>query len=136
MKARSRGRRLTAAEAADKIGIDRGYLSGIENGHDNPGRETLRAIAVYYGASSDWLMTGQGSPVPGPRSPEEGELLWLFRESAEADRETIIKVARKGAGEIPDWVTRPDLILSADTARNGGNAERVPKRKSRAVKKS
>jgi len=52
------GRRLSAQEVADAVGISRSTLSGYERGHDNPGRDTLIALATYYGVPVDHLAFG------------------------------------------------------------------------------
>lgn len=43
------------AEIAEAIGISRGYLGGLETDKEKPGRETLAAIATFYGVSVDSL---------------------------------------------------------------------------------
>jgi transcriptional regulator with XRE-family HTH domain len=47
----------TQVVAAEGIGISRTHLSNIETGKDRPGRETLLAIAAYYKASVDQLIS-------------------------------------------------------------------------------
>lgn len=43
------------AEIAEAVGISRSYLAGLEVGKEQPGRETLAALATFYGISVDSL---------------------------------------------------------------------------------
>ena len=58
-------------EAADALGISRSYLAGIETGHEMPGRETLQALAVFYGVTLDHLY----SALPTSSRPQAGEFI-------------------------------------------------------------
>jgi transcriptional regulator with XRE-family HTH domain len=98
--------KVSVEEAADAIGIARSTLSSIENDHDVPGRETLIAIAAYYGVSLDWLSTDAGLPLQGPITADEAKLLWLFRSASEPEKAALLTLAERIAnkGTIPDWV--------------------------------
>lgn len=51
-------------KVADEIGISRAHLAKMETGGDLPGRETLQALATYFGVTMDYLQTGQQAPSP------------------------------------------------------------------------
>lgn len=110
--------KLTQAEAADAIGISRTHLSKIENDEYAGGRETLAAIATYYGVSMDYLEFG---PEPGgPEVVQEGfnrddQLAWLTlgAELGHDSRMAIVDLAHK-------------TILSASSSR--GARERRSKK--------
>ena len=66
----------TQKEFAERIGISPGGLSQIESGKVSPSDQTIRSICREFGASEDWLRTGEGDPfVIVPRNQIlEGEL--------------------------------------------------------------
>ncbi|MBR0560072.1 LexA family protein [Neokomagataea anthophila] len=59
---KARGARATQAEVADAVGIARSTLTAYEKGHDKPGRDTLVALAGYYGVSVEEILSG-ASPL-------------------------------------------------------------------------
>ena len=63
------------ADLAVAIGISRSTLAGIESQNAMPGRETMIALATYFGVSLDYLESGS---VPAgyhlaTNAPEQGE---------------------------------------------------------------
>lgn len=46
---------MTQMEAAKKLGISNGTLSGYERNYRDPDTETLAKLAELYGVSVDWL---------------------------------------------------------------------------------
>lgn len=91
---------LTVEVAADAIGISRSYLSGIETGADNPGRETLIAIANYYKVSVDWLASGQGDPRPNALEERTARLVEVF-EALPPDQKTIVEDLAASLSRLP-----------------------------------
>ncbi len=49
------------AEFARRIGISTGFLSDVVRGLKKPGTEFFYAIRTEFGASIDWLLTGEGT---------------------------------------------------------------------------
>lgn len=95
-------RGLSVDEAADAIGPSRSYLSGIENGHDNPGREILIAIANFYEVSLDWLTTGEGEKRPEPiLSPEEDTLLRAYRKLPPEEAAALLSMLLARTQTVP-----------------------------------
>ena len=80
---------VTADEAADAVGIARATLSGYENGHDMPGRDTAKALADYYGKSLDWLLTGQGDPNPTALQDRTAEVARRFDSLSPSDKDMV-----------------------------------------------
>jgi transcriptional regulator with XRE-family HTH domain len=63
---------ITQAEAAEGIGIARPTLTNIERGRDPPGRETLLAIAAYYGINlNDLIAAMRRQPIETPATTPE-----------------------------------------------------------------
>jgi transcriptional regulator with XRE-family HTH domain len=50
--------RLSQLDAAKKIGISNGTLSGYERNYRDPDTNTLKLISELYEVSLDWLLTG------------------------------------------------------------------------------
>lgn len=87
-------RELDQIAVAVAVGKSRGYIAGIENGHDLPGRATLQDLANYYGVSMDWL-TSNGDTEPNfttARTASEDLWLRVFREMPEAERDAQLSV--------------------------------------------
>jgi transcriptional regulator with XRE-family HTH domain len=70
-------------DVAEAAGIKGSTLSSIENGHDNPGRETLITLAQIYKVSVDDLVALTPGPMPNAREivehPDELALLNFWR---------------------------------------------------------
>ena len=49
---------------ATKVGSSAGFISDIEKGIKKPSPELLYAIAKEFGINLNWLLTGEGDPVP------------------------------------------------------------------------
>ena len=60
---------LKAAEVATKIGITESGLTRFETGKTQITIKYLSALNDIYGLSIDWLITGQGDPVPQKSGP-------------------------------------------------------------------
>ncbi|MBB2157227.1 helix-turn-helix transcriptional regulator [Gluconacetobacter diazotrophicus] len=92
------GRRISAQEVADAVGVSRSTLSGYEGGHDEPGRATLVALATYYNVSADYL-TGLDSAVVEDtqnvaHNEEEIALLGIWRRLNEEQRRSWMLLLR------------------------------------------
>ncbi|WP_200409467.1 helix-turn-helix domain-containing protein [Komagataeibacter oboediens] len=92
------GRKVSAQEVADAVGISRSTLSGYERGHDRPGRESLLALATYYSVSVDYLASGEMPAVEHPdnvaQNSEEALLLTLWRRMDEDQRRSWLGLLR------------------------------------------
>lgn len=85
---------VSQAEAADAIGISRAYLAGIETDADKPGRDTLIAMANYYGVSVDWLSTGEGEPAQTPLQQRTAGLIEIFESLDPHDKDALESLAQ------------------------------------------
>ncbi len=52
---------LSQAEFSRQISISPGFLSDVIKGRKKPGTDFLYAIRTVFGASIDWLLTGEGT---------------------------------------------------------------------------
>jgi transcriptional regulator with XRE-family HTH domain len=64
--------KITPAEFADKIGVQRSSLSHVINGRNNPGFSFIQKILETFPTiNSRWLLTGQGTMFePEPKAIE------------------------------------------------------------------
>lgn len=97
-----RGKRLTAVDAAAAIGISRSYLSCLETGKDVPGRQTLAALAQFYGTTMDDLefgtaQTGDAPAYQAVKDATEIRLLHLWRLLNQQERAALLRVAESFA---------------------------------------
>lgn len=101
---------MTLAEVGAEVGISVSTLSGIETGHDDPGRATYTALAQFYGVSLDYLEGRSAAPGVGeardvPQNAEEVALLRGWRALDRAQQETVARLmevlADTGAPDKP-----------------------------------
>ena len=52
---------LNQAEFAKRLGVSAGFVSEAVRGNKKPGADFLRAVRTEFGASIDWLLTGEGT---------------------------------------------------------------------------
>lgn len=57
---------LSQGQFAERLGVSRNTVGSAESGAVEVRRITLNAWAMATGVSIEWLMTGEGSPTPGP----------------------------------------------------------------------
>ncbi len=70
---------LSAADFADKIGINRSGLSHIINGRNNPSLDFVMKIHnAFPSISLDWLLDGTGEPYEGvsPKNKDNSEIIF------------------------------------------------------------
>lgn len=56
---------LNQSEFARRIGVSAGFVSDAVRGVKKPGAEFLYAVRTNFGASVDWLLTGEGTAYGG-----------------------------------------------------------------------
>jgi transcriptional regulator with XRE-family HTH domain len=95
---------LSQGDIEKRTGLLRCYVSRVENGHTTPSLETLErwAKALEVGVYQ-LFFEGEGKPELVPVGAREGlgrrerELVGLFRQADEAERQLLLHVARKMA---------------------------------------
>lgn len=130
-------RRQTVQEVADAVGMTRSYLSGIENGHDNPGREFLVALANYYGVSTDWLMTGEGSREPGriPLTVRAVRLIRTLERLPDEEQDHILQICEFRADRLAAAAgqpTEPHREPGPEAPKKGQNPSLSTKKRAKA----
>lgn len=56
---------LNQSEFARRLGVSAGFVSDVARGVKKPGAEFLHAVRTVFGASVDWLLTGEGTMQGG-----------------------------------------------------------------------
>ncbi|MFG1412732.1 helix-turn-helix transcriptional regulator [Xanthobacter sp. VTT E-85241] len=57
---------LSQEEVAERMGVDRAYVSGLESGRRNPTLTTIWAIAQALGVEMSTLVSVAGASEPAP----------------------------------------------------------------------
>lgn len=84
---------LKQADFVAGLDISRSYLSKIESGEEQPGRELLIRVSHEYGVSLDWITSGVGNMKPARAITEqEAVLLQAFRSLPADEAETHLKL--------------------------------------------
>ena len=104
LKALRAARNLSQRDIEKRTGLSRKYLSRVENGRFTPRVEMLQRWAKVLEVEVYQLFfDGGGRPQPAPSGTmvvldkRERQLLALFRQADEADRQLVLHVARKVA---------------------------------------
>lgn len=85
---------LSQSEVARKLGVQPSAVNHMESGRTKSLKaDTILRLAQTIGVSAYWLETGEGSPSPDNRlTPDETEVLDLYRSLTEQNREAWLKV--------------------------------------------
>lgn len=79
--------KLTQQKFADRLNVGQSTIGAYESGQNTPSSPTLTLICREFGASKDWLLTGEG-PMFRPDAPEPvdhlGELMRQYNVIPEA----------------------------------------------------
>jgi transcriptional regulator with XRE-family HTH domain len=104
LKALRAARNLSQLDIEKRTGLMRSYVSRVENGFTTPSLKTFQRWAKALEVEVYQLFfEGDGRPEPGPTGAmevldkRERQLLVLFRQADEADRQLMLHVARKVA---------------------------------------
>jgi transcriptional regulator with XRE-family HTH domain len=84
--------KLKQLEFAERLGIKQSNLSNIETGYSGISDANIRLICITFNVNEAWLRSGEG-PVfvnSAPGSPDETELLALFRKLSPATKKAIL----------------------------------------------
>jgi len=97
-------RNFSQGDIERRTGLLRCYISRVENGHTVPSLDTLQRWANALEVELYQLFfKGEGKPEPVPVGAKEGldrrerELVGLFRQADESERQLMLQVAREMA---------------------------------------
>lgn len=72
LKLSRQNKNLTQIEAANKLGISNGTLSGYERNYRDPDTTTLEKMAGLYEVNVDYLLGRSDDPSSTPKNPSGG----------------------------------------------------------------
>ena len=106
---------VSAAEFADRIGVQRSAVSHILAGRNNPGLEFLQKVLMSYPEiNPDWLLLGNGN-IDRERTPAIGKILTQpipdLKEWIEEDDYNSNKDNKIDSGNIPATTSSPEKII-------------------------
>lgn len=91
---RRNARGLSATDAAEAIGISRGYWGNLENAKNTPNAVRLMAlIAEYLETTVDYLLGLSANPSKQKESDGASRLFSIFIQLADARRDALIELA-------------------------------------------
>lgn len=87
---------LTQEDVAKALGTKQGSYTQLERGvSKNPSAKNLIALAHLYEVNPEWLLTGKGERHPvNTLTPEESELLLLYRDMSPEGQDYILRQTR------------------------------------------
>lgn len=92
--------KLKQADFVAGLNISRSYLSKLETGDEQPGRDLLIRMAHEFNVSLDWLTSGAGGMRPAQATNEqEALLLMAFRSLPKDEAETHLKLMLQRANK-------------------------------------
>ncbi|WP_408734748.1 helix-turn-helix domain-containing protein [Gluconobacter thailandicus] len=84
---------MKQADFVAGLNISRSYLSKLETGEEQPGRDLLIRMSHEFNVSLDWLTSGSGDAVPARAiNEQEALLLMAFRSLPPDEAETHLKL--------------------------------------------
>jgi transcriptional regulator with XRE-family HTH domain len=78
-------KKITQADLAKAIGVSPGNVGDWERGKTKPGSDALIALIQYFNVSADWLLIGEGQPIPLTNKHHKSLLL------ADLEKDMILK---------------------------------------------
>ena len=101
IKERRKELHLTQLDIKEKTGISSGNMSDIERGNRLPAANTLLQLSEVLQCSIDYLLRGKSSisensttPPFTDLSPQEQDMLKLFRNISKDDQEELLMLAK------------------------------------------
>jgi len=93
--------KLTQAQFANPLGVNRGYVATLETSDKEPSETLLKLISYEYGISYTWLKTGEGEMFI---SPEESLKNIIARHGEQAIIEAFknINISKETSTDIID----------------------------------
>jgi transcriptional regulator with XRE-family HTH domain len=92
-KSQNNGKGINQSEFAEKLGLKFGIISLWELDKLELDQKTIKAICYTFNINENWLRTGEGDMLSG-ESPEEQELLELFRNVSPETRKLVLDYVR------------------------------------------
>lgn len=78
--------KLTQQDLGDIVELHGSNIGRIEKGKVFPASDVLLKMAIYFGVSCDWLLTGENAHVQNCENADEANLIYLYRKLSEKDK--------------------------------------------------
>ncbi|TCZ76149.1 XRE family transcriptional regulator [Paenibacillus albiflavus] len=93
-------KKMTQIDAAKKLGISNGTLSGYERNYRDPDTLTLEKMAALYEVKVDWLLGRDSNSnsidtLYSDISDIDKEIMRVFRELAPEDQEYVVDLMKR-----------------------------------------
>lgn len=103
--------KLSQAAAASVIGVSQGLISDLENNVYDASAKTIE-LAYLYRVNPYWLATGNGLKKDLPMSPDEQELILIYRSLDPVRRGAVMfgakwEASKKAGAEIQSTLIAP-----------------------------
>lgn len=99
---------LRRADLSRGTGIGESTIRGWISDGKTPSVTAAQKVAQYLGVSLDWLVTGKGEtpPINKAFTPEEQELIDIFRILDERDKRDLLENARNKKSHYSDTAAK------------------------------
>lgn len=81
--------RMTQQELGNIVELHGSNIGRIENGKVFPSSDVLLKMAIYFGVSCDWLLTGEDAKTQICDNADEANLIRLYRQLSPKDKDNI-----------------------------------------------
>lgn len=81
--------KLTQQDLGDIVDLHGSNVGRIENGKVFPASDVLLKMAIYFGVSCDWLLTGEDRQTKICDNADETNLIHLYRQLSPRDKNEI-----------------------------------------------
>ena len=123
-------KKLTQSEIAERIGLKTNTYQSYEHGSAEPSCSTLKALADFYGVTTDYLLGREPAPNPfadlGLSAASEQEMLAQYMSFPEEVRaiimDALIKLADSAKPETPTEIIE-ETTVGAELDRRAAASE-------------
>ena len=105
--------KMTQQDLGDIVELHGSNIGRIENGKVFPSSDVLLKMAIYFGVSCDWLLTGEDTKTKICDNADEANLIRLYRQLSPKDKDNIqelIEFKLYRAEKEKDYIKSPGLI--------------------------
>lgn len=81
--------RMTQQDLGNIVELHGSNVGRIENGKVFPSSDVLLKMAIYFGVSCDWLLTGEDAKTQICDNADEANLIRLYRQLSPKDKDVI-----------------------------------------------
>lgn len=107
-------KKLTQSEIAERIGLKTNTYQSYEHGSAEPSCSTLKALADFYGVTTDYLLGREPAPNPfadlGLSAASEQEMLAQYMSFPEEVRAILMDAIVKLAESVKPEDSTPEII--------------------------